>query len=201
VNEASGNPLNLRVDRLDALFQETAFIPARPDLDPGPALAHLLRRFDLRDVLRATTLRVHLGSDHVTAETSAVASTAIRTFCRQRALENRSAVRAIRRAGRRAMCLALALLALAMGASLALTHFEPFPEIYNDLLSEAFVVAGWVVLWRPLELLFYEWYEPWRDAKGYERLAELSLELLTDAGELDAGERRYPIGRLSGSSI
>lgn len=81
VNEVSGNPLNLRVDRLDALFQETAFIPARPYLDPG------------------------------------------------------------------------------------------------------------------------EWYEPWRDAKGYARLAEQSLELLTDAGELDPGEQRCAIGRLSGSSM
>jgi len=60
------------------------------------------------------------------------------------------------------------------------TFYDALPAPYNELVSDAFVIAGWVLLWRPLELLFYEWIEPWRDAKDFERLAELPLELRAD---------------------
>jgi len=182
MRELAPSELSVRVDRLDALFQETPFMTARPDLDPGPALDHLVRRVDfgLRRVTRNTTVRVHLSSEPVTADLQWTAARAVTAYCLRRARESRAAVRSIRRSGWRAMFLASILLAVAMSVSLTLTHFEPLPAPYNELVSDAFVIAGWVLLWRPLELLFYEWIEPWRDAKDFERLAELPLELRAD---------------------
>lgn len=176
--------LILHIDRLDALFQETAFTADRPHLDPGPALDHLVSRAetDLRHVAPGTAVRVHLYSEPVTAERQATATVAVEAYCRRRAAESRATVRAIRRSGRRAFVLAMGLMTLTMSVSLALTHFEPLAEPYNELISDAFVIAGWVLLWRPLELLIYEWIPPWREARDFERLAELPIELQTGAG-------------------
>jgi|GEM_PF-766738 len=182
MRDAIGLPLCVRVDRLEALFQETRFAPARPELDPGPALDHLVRRAEFRKLGRGTPLRVYLASEPVTAELRSIAENAVRTYCIRRAQESRATVRAIRSAGQRTMVLALCLMAAAMSASVALTHFEPLPAVYNELFSEAFVIAGWVILWRPLELLLYEWITPWRDAMDYEWLAERPVELLADDG-------------------
>ena len=172
--------LGIRVDRLDALFQETSFVPARPHLDPGPALDHLMRRADLRKMAPGTPVRIHLASEPVTPMLQSTAATAVRVFSERRAQELRATVRAMRHAGRRALLMALGFLAVAVTLSLTLTHFKPLPAPYNDLFGEALVVAGWVLLWRPMELLFYEWIEPWRDARNYERLAEVPLELVPD---------------------
>ena len=57
--------LSIRVARVDALFGETPFMPALPDLDPGPALDHLVRRLgDGKFAHRS--LRVSLVSESVT---------------------------------------------------------------------------------------------------------------------------------------
>jgi len=172
--------LEIRVDRIDALFQETSFSLARPDLDPGPALDHLMRRVDLRNRPSSAPVRVHLASEPVTPMLQSAAAAAVKTFSERRAQELRARVRGMRQAGRRALFIAVCFLATAVTISLTLTHFTPLPAPYNDLFSEALVVAGWVILWRPMELLFYEWIEPWRDARNYERLAELPLELVPD---------------------
>jgi len=170
----------IRVDRLDALFQETSFVPTRPHLDPGPALEHLMRRVDLRKMAPGTAVRIHLASEPVTPMLQSTAATAVKVFSERRAQELRATVRAMRQAGRRALFLSLCLLGAAVTLSLLLTHFKPLPAPYNDLFGEALVVAGWVLLWRPMELLFYEWIQPWRDARNYERLAQLPLELVAD---------------------
>ena len=172
--------LDIRVDRLEALFQETSFVPTRPHLDPGPAFDHLVRRVNLRKCAPGTRVRVHLASEPMTPMLQSTAATAVKMFSERRAQELRATVRAMRHAGRRALFLSLCLLVTAVAFSLTLTHFKPLPAPYNDLFGEALVVAGWVLLWRPMELLFYEWIEPWRDARNYERLAELPLELLAD---------------------
>ena len=176
----TASELGIRVDRLDALFQETSFAPTRPHLDPGPALDHLMRRVDLRRMAPGTPVRIHLASEQVTPMLQSTAAAAVKVFSERRAQELRATVRAMRRAGRRALFLSLCFLATAVTLSLTLTHFEPLPAPYNDLFGEALVVAGWVLLWRPMELLFYEWIEPWRDARNYERLAQLPLELVQD---------------------
>ena len=172
--------LGIRVDRLDALFQETSFVPTRPHLDPGPALDHLMRRVDLRRMVPGTPVRIHLASEQVTPMLQSTAAVAVKVFSERRAQELRATVRAMRRAGRRALFLSLCFLVAGVTLSLTLTYFTPLPAPYNDLFGEALVVAGWVLLWRPMELLFYEWIEPWRDARNYERLAQLPLELVQD---------------------
>jgi hypothetical protein len=176
VTASAERPLSIRVARLEALFTETQFVLALPELDPGPALDHLVRRLGDEKFVYGS-LRVCLVSEPASTDLQAVAATAIRAYCRTRAEENRATVRAVRRNGRRAMLVALCLTAVALGISVALARFELLPGLYNKLIGDALVIAGWVVLWRPMELLFYEWIEPWRAARDYERLAQLPFEL------------------------
>src|SRR5262245_16769893 len=122
MTEATSTELDIRVDRLDALFQKISFLPARPDLDPGPALDHLMRRVDVRSVARGTPVRVHLASETLTPATRSIAANAVKTFCQRRAQEERRTVRTIRRAGRRALLFALCFLVAAVTASVTLTY-------------------------------------------------------------------------------
>jgi hypothetical protein len=45
-------------------------------------------------------------------------------------------------------------------------------------IRESLIILGWVALWRPAELLLYEWYPFKRDAVLFHRLEESKIELI-----------------------
>jgi hypothetical protein len=45
------------------------------------------------------------------------------------------------------------------------------------VLAEGLLIAGWVALWRPIEIYLYDWW-PWRRRlRVYRRLAEIEVEI------------------------
>lgn len=54
------------------------------------------------------------------------------------------------------------------------------------LLRQGLLVAGWVVMWRPLEIFLYDWWPILGDMRIYDRLSQIKVqidyrELVTDA--------------------
>lgn len=45
------------------------------------------------------------------------------------------------------------------------------------VLSEGFIVVGWVGLWRPAELLLYEWRPYARDIRLYEQIKAMEVDI------------------------
>src|SRR5688572_26118668 len=54
------------------------------------------------------------------------------------------------------------------------------------LLRESLLIAGWVAMWRPMEIFLYDWWPIRSDRKLYERLAAMPVEILQGTG---VGER------------
>jgi len=52
---------------------------------------------------------------------------------------------------------------------LAKTHVQG--DLLNRVLSEGFIILGWVAMWKPLELLLYEWWPILQKRKLFDRLA------------------------------
>jgi hypothetical protein len=71
----------------------------------------------------------------------------------------------------------MALLAASLATATAVEKLEPLPDLFNRWLSEGLVILGWVVLWRPLDNLLYEWWAPQRMARAYSRFAEIEVVL------------------------
>lgn len=69
-------------------------------------------------------------------------------------------------------CLLLRQLALSFGAG-------PVAGI----LAEGLLIAGWVALWRPLEIYLYDWWPHRRRLLVYRRLAEIEVEILSSEAE------------------
>lgn len=47
------------------------------------------------------------------------------------------------------------------------------------ILSEGFIILGWVANWRPLEIFLYGWWPLARRRRLFQRLAEMPVEVLT----------------------
>jgi hypothetical protein len=138
---------------------------------------------------RATRLVISLTIDHGTHDRAAAdLESRLRLWCRAKLAANRSQIRAMRVVALRTLAACLALLAVAFLAASALqseTIFTGEPGPLRRLVSEAIVIAGWVVMWRPFESLIFDPLEPRRESRMVSRLLALSWRI--DVRDVDEG--------------
>ena len=48
------------------------------------------------------------------------------------------------------------------------------------IFREILIILGWVALWRPADLLLYQWRQFKRDASLFKRLAQCKIEVITE---------------------
>jgi hypothetical protein len=75
----------------------------------------------------------------------------------------------------------IALSLLAMIFTITEIAFYYFPDNKPLLfIHESFIILSWVALWRPLELLLYEWYPVKTDINIYSRLEHSNVQVIID---------------------
>lgn len=99
---------------------------------------------------------------------------AIQNYFRYRALGARLALRQVLRLGRSSLLVGLAFLAVCSSLWMFVFTGE---GMVDQLLHEGVLIIGWVAMWRPLDLLLYEWWPLLRDLRLYRRIATLPVEL------------------------
>ena len=45
------------------------------------------------------------------------------------------------------------------------------------IVRESLIIAGWVAMWRPLEIFLYDWWPIRRQVKLYRRLSEMPVRV------------------------
>jgi hypothetical protein len=61
---------------------------------------------------------------------------------------------------------------------IAVNYFLAYKEgTWVKILSESLVIAGWVVMWRPLELYLYDWWPLLSKRRLYEKLSKIPVEV------------------------
>lgn len=100
-------------------------------------------------------------------------------LCEARAAAHRRQARAVRRDGWVALRYGALCFAGALALSVGFEQLEPLPRWANRPLSEGFLIASWVSLWRPMELLLYEWLPFGRMARAFEAVGR--AEIVTEA--------------------
>lgn len=99
---------------------------------------------------------------------------AIHNYFRYREVAAYFDLRQVLRLGRISLLVGLLFLALCT----VLWRFAFTGEAVLDrIFSEGFLIIGWVAMWKPLEILLYEWWPVLRDARLYRRIAEIPVEI------------------------
>jgi hypothetical protein len=75
----------------------------------------------------------------------------------------------------RSLVLGLAFLALCLLANEAFAATAASPRI-ERIAKAGLIVAGWVALWRPMEIVLYDWWPIARQRRLYERLGRMPVE-------------------------
>jgi hypothetical protein len=126
---------------------------------------------------RDLQVEIRIDREQPPAELAAEVPSAVRShFAREASLQNLRRRRIVRE-GRLSLAIGLVLLVLCEGAA-ALVPAARFGTA-GEILRESLIIAGWVVMWHPLEVLLYGVWPVVRERRLLERLAAADVRLAT----------------------
>jgi hypothetical protein len=126
---------------------------------------------------------IHLQSGAAEAARTGDLADAITGWFEARAQAETRALHELFRDGRVGFLIGIGVLALCLLLSWFLS--QRFEEPFARVVSESFVIIGWVVIWRPAEIFLYDWLPLVRRRKLFDRLANAAVTV-ADAGEAPA---------------
>ena len=62
----------------------------------------------------------------------------------------------------------------------------------HGVLAEGLLLIGWVALWRPVEIFLYDWWQIRRQQKRFEFIAQMPVEIGSEAGSSIGPSSRKP---------
>ena len=120
------------------------------------------------------SLVVHVNQLLPHGDAQHLVETAVHNYFAYRAKLNRLEFRYLLKQGRTSLMIGLAFLAACMLTSQLLRHQAGTLPI---ILREGLIIAGWVAMWRPMEIFLYEWWPLLRRGRLYEKLSRMRVEV------------------------
>lgn len=102
---------------------------------------------------------------------------AMRRYCQFKLEQNRYAMVTLRRQA--LVALLLGILFLAVGASLSpyLERITIWPPYLSTIFGDGFVIAFWVILWRPVDFFLFDLWPFWREDRLYKRIMAMEINI------------------------
>ena len=93
-----------------------------------------------------------------------------------RASINRLELRQLLKQGRLSLIIGVAFLLLCIsGSRFTTVHFGSAP--FSATFSEGLTIAGWVAMWRPMEVFLYDWWPIKRRGALLQRLSQMEIQV------------------------
>lgn len=167
--------IELRLRELKQLFD--SFDPApfhEQDLD-GDAEEYIVSWAREYPVDAALVFRLHLPQDQQALDPERTVQQAFQRYFLYRAELAQLEVKRTLQQGRASLGVGVLFLALCMLAR-ELAGGLPFDGAH--VVQEGLLIVGWVAMWRPIELLLYDWWPLRRRRRTYENLARMRVEVV-----------------------
>jgi len=130
---------------------------------------------------RIDRIVIHLPEAKIEAGLVAKTRAAITAYCGAQIRLTRQKKREVHLQVRKALPVGFFFWAACFGLSLASeAAFGPDTAL-GRVFGEGFIIAGWVGLWRPAELLLYEWQPYARDIRLYEQIQAMEVVIRPQA--------------------
>lgn len=165
--------VEIRLGRPQQLFN--SFDPSpfhERDLDED-AEAYIVDSVDEFPLQKRLRLIIHLPAEQLPAGNTPDLAQAIHNYFAYRLKESRRRLRLFFREGRIALFIGLAFL-------FACTVLREFSSAFGpgapaEIASEGLLIAGWVAMWRPLEIFLYDWRPIRRRCQVFAKLSEIPV--------------------------
>jgi hypothetical protein len=107
---------------------------------------------------------------------------AIHNYFAYRAELNQLEFRRLMKQGRTTLLIGLLFLAACLLTSKMLLARETGAWVF--LLQEGLTIAGWVAMWRPMQLYLYDWWPVRQEGRIYQKLSKMPIEVIQKGKEL-----------------
>ena len=169
--------LDVHVGELRQLFNSLDPAPFRErDLDPEA------ERFIVEWGREAPgdgplALAVHVAAAVPAPGESGLLAQSVRDHFAREAASTRNRLRRLFRNGRASLAVGLLFVAAANVVGDVVGELLRGQQ-YGRVLAESIVIGAWVALWRPLEIFLYDWWPIRAEARLFDRLAAMSVDVI-----------------------
>jgi hypothetical protein len=169
--------LNVYLSDLRRLFDSMDPAPFRErDLDPAAATYVVEWAEEVR-AKASLRMVVHLGACSDLDAAARLIRESVHEFFQRRAVATRRRLRRLLRRGRISLAIALVFLATVIAVS------EWVASLLADdraaaIVENSLLIGAWVALWRPVEIFLYDWWPIRDEARLYDRLGTMPIDVV-----------------------
>ena len=172
-SSAPAHLIELNVTDVKRLFNSmdpSPFHDKDLDRDAEEFIVSWSREYPLNEPI---TLRVHLENWPADDPTRLIQEAVTNFFNNKRELEQRE-FRRLMRQGRATLTIGLVFLAVCLVASRLLASNVGI----SSYVRESLTIAGWVAMWKPMEIYLYDWWPVHREVRNFARLSTMRVEVV-----------------------
>ena len=178
-HRARSSSIELKLREVDQLFNPIDPSPLE-ERDLSPAVEEFIVSWvEEYPPDAAITLRVHLER-WPTDDPSSLVRTAVHNYFSYRASVNHVYFRRLMKRGRSNLLIGLLFLMACLLASQLL--FGAGEGAWAGIGRESLTIAGWVAMWRPMEIYLYDWWPLRRRGRIYDKLSQMPVDVIRGDG-------------------
>ena len=167
--------LKLNLHELDQLFNTmdpSPFHEKDLDHDAEEFIVSCAQEFHRHEPVN---LIIHLAKTPEAHNAQRVAEDAIHNYFAYRARLNQLEFKRLMKQGRISLLVGISFLALCF--LLIEVWLSRQPSAFPSFLKEGLLIAGWVAMWKPLEIYLYDWWPLRRRGQIFEKLSRMKVEV------------------------
>jgi hypothetical protein len=179
--------IEIRIRDLKQLFNSmdpAPFLEKDLDANAEQFIVESAEEHPLNDTVE---LVVHLSSVPEEPDAQHVVLTAVHHYFRERAAYARLAFRRLMRQGQVSLAIGIVFLAACFTGAELLDQFQT-ANPWLRLMREGLVIAGWVAMWRPMEIYLYDWWPLRRKLRLMRKLSHMPVRLVLPKAPVEKGQ-------------
>jgi len=167
--------IEIRLGKLQQLFNSLDPSPFHDkDLDQN-AHDYIVGSADEHPLQRPLKLVIIMPQEELRPDDIRILQDAIHNYFAYRLREARQRIRFMLRDGRVALAIGLAFLIAC--TSLRQLIISTGSGAVSHMISEGFLILGWVAMWRPIQIFLYDWWPIKRMARLFAKLSTVTVEV------------------------
>ena len=167
--------ITLHLDNLAQFFAVSEPDPFDPRARFAPGLETIISELKPTALIKKVRATIVLPPDQLAPDAEARLREAVARYCQHHITQNRQELISLRWQGLKALQNGLIFLGACLLLSTLFENAEMLPEWLRRFAGEGFLIAGWVSLWHPIEILLYEWWPFSRQINIYESIMRMDI--------------------------
>jgi hypothetical protein len=155
------------------LFSDREFDPFIDDPDVLASIAQIARFAKLTSRLATMRLRVMLPPAEVLPQTQTRVERAIQRYCSHKLAELRFEMEEWRHEALSTFLWGLGFFAISLLLTAGIERAGLLPDAIRTLAVETLVIAGWVIMWQPMDTLILGWLPTRKQERTFRAIASM----------------------------